>query len=68
MCEAFQQHFERQFTKESGDEEFHSYVADFPRILPTEAISIEWGISDGRVYAALKKVGKGNLPGLNGLS
>ncbi len=68
MGEAFRRHFESRFTKEPVlREEFRSYLADFPRLSPTEAASCEGQITEGEVYAALKKVGRGKSPGLDGL-
>ncbi|CAE1227672.1 unnamed protein product [Acanthosepion pharaonis] len=69
MCEAFRRHFESRFTKEPGlrEEEFRSYLADFPRLSPIEAASCEGEITEDEVYVVLKKVGRGKSPGLDGL-
>lgn len=43
MCELFRQHFQKSFTKKPGlyAQEFHSNLAEFPRILSTEVAGYE---------------------------
>lgn len=65
MCEAFRQHFQNGFINETSpcEQEFHSYLADFPLLSSTEAAGCE-----DEVHVALKRVGSDKSPGFDGLS
>ena len=48
-------------------QEFHSYLADFPRLGTAEAASCEGVITECEVRDALKQVSLNKSPGLDGL-
>ena len=69
ICDGFRQHLQKRFTKKPSlcEQEFRSYLADFPRLGSVEAASCEGEIRESEVLNALKQVGRNKSPGLDGL-
>ena len=70
MHDAFWAHFRNRFVP-SPDlplQEFHGYLADFPRLWTVKAVGCEGVVTECEVHDALKQVGIKKSPGLDGLS
>ena len=69
MRDAFRVHFRGRFARcpNLPLQEFHSYLADFPRLGEAEAAGCEDVVTECEVRDALKKVGLNESPGLDGL-
>ena len=69
MHEAFRAHFCDCYARcpDLPVHEFHSYLADFPRLQETEAASCEGLVTECKVRDALKQVGLNKSPRLDGL-
>ena len=69
ICGEFREHLQKRFTREEGlsEQEFTSYLADFPRLGACEATSCEGPVTECEIIEALKKVGSNRSPGLDGL-
>ena len=69
ICEGFRQHYQSLFSAlpDLKEEEFRSYLTDFPRLEPYEAECCEGAIEEDEVREALKQVGCYKAPGLDGL-
>ena len=69
MHDAFRAHIRDRFAlcPDLPLQEFHSYLADFPRLRAVEAASCEGVITECEVRDALKQVGLNKSPGLDGL-
>ena len=69
ICSGFREHLQRLFTREEGlsEQEFTSYLADFPRLGACEATSCEGPVTECEIIEALKQVGSNKSPGLDGL-
>ena len=67
--EAFQTHFRDRFARcpDLQAQEFHDYLADFPRLEEAEAASCEGAVTECEVRRALKQVGLNKSPGLDSL-
>ena len=69
MRDAFRAHFRDRFARctDLTLREFHSYLADFPRLGAAEAARCEGVVTECEVRDALKQVGLNKSPGLDGL-
>ena len=67
MRDAFRAHFQDRFACCTDLPEFHSYLADFPRLGVAEAASCEGVVTECEVCDALKQVGLNKSPGLDDL-
>ena len=67
--EAFRTHFRDRFTRcpDFQVQEFHNYLADFPRLGEAKAASCDGVVTECEVRSALKKVDLNKSPGLDGL-
>ena len=67
--DAFRAHFRDRFARCTDLllREFHSHLADFPRLGAAEAASCEGVVTECEVRDALKQVGLNKSPGLDGL-
>ena len=67
--DAFRAHFRDRFGRcpNLPLQEFHSYLADFPRLQEAEAAGCEVLVTECEVRDALKQVGFNKSPGLDGL-
>ena len=67
--DAFRAHFLDRFARctDLPLREFHSYLADFPRLGAAEAASCKGVVTECEVRDALKQVGLNKSPGLDGL-
>ena len=67
--DAFQAHFHDRFAccPDLLLQEFHRYLANFPRLEAAEMASCKGVITECKVYDALKQVSLNKLPGLDGL-
>ena len=69
LHDTFQAHFHDCFARcpDLPFQEFHSYLADFPRLRAVEAASCEGVVTECEVHNALKQVDLNKSPGLDGL-
>ena len=69
ICDAFRAHLAARFARveDLPVEDFHSYLADFPRLDTAEAASCEGVITESEVRAALRAVCLNKSPGLDGI-
>ena len=69
MRDAFRAHFRGHFARctDFPLREFHSYLADFPRLEVAETASSEGVVTECEVRDTLKQVGLNKSPGLDGL-
>ena len=67
--EAFRTHFRDCFAHcpDLQAQEFHDYLADFPRLGEAEAACCECAVTECEVRSAMKQVGLNKSPGLDGL-
>ena len=69
ICKEVRQYFLKLFTREPGlsSAQFDTYLPDFPRLSATEAAGCERRITEDEAREALKSVGLGKSPGIDGL-
>ena len=69
ICDAFREHLAVRFARIEAlpVEDYHAYLADFPRLTADESARCEGVITESEVRAALRTVANNKSPGLDGL-